>query len=148
MHLITAALSTYPDSLPQITIAVDRHKLARRRWRGLAQDGQDFGFDLIEPLQHGDPVFVSEQAVYCIEQLPEPCLRLPLAVAHEAAWLGWMVGNLHFKAAFSSEGILVQDDLAVRQMLQREAIAYAPVQQIFEPSKQGGHTHDHSHRHA
>ena len=54
--LDAAALSTYPNSLPQIAIAVDRHKLARRRWRGLAQDGQDFGFDLIEPLQHGDPV--------------------------------------------------------------------------------------------
>jgi urease accessory protein len=59
-----------------------------------------------------------------------------------------MVGNLHFKAAFSSAGILVQDDLAVRQMLEREAIVYEPVQQIFEPSKQGGHAHEHSHSHA
>ena len=65
----------------------------------------------------------------------------------ESAWLGWMVGNLHFKAQFTDEGMVVQDDLAVRQMLKREAIDFSFVKRIFQPCAQGGHSHDHSHDH-
>lgn len=148
MQLIKAPLTSYPDSLLPIAVAVDRHKLARRRWRGVASDGRDFGFDLAEPLHHGAVIDFSDEAVYRIEQTPEPCLLLAIHAVKQAAWLGWMVGNLHFKAAFSSNGILVQDDLAVLQMLEREAIPFKRVHQVFAPSKQGGHSHDHSHSHA
>ena len=30
-----------------ISLTVERRVLAKRRWRGQAQDGSDFGFDLI-----------------------------------------------------------------------------------------------------
>ena len=59
-----------------------------------------------------------------------------------------MIGNLHFKAAFSEEGLLVQDDLAVEQMLDREHIHYHRVQRIFQPSKQWGLSHDQDHAHS
>ena len=51
-----------------------------------------------------------------------------------------MIGNLHFKAAFTDEGVLVQDDLAVQQM-DREHIHYHKVNQVFSlPSRVSIHT--------
>ena len=148
MHLITQAISQIPESLKSISIPVDRHKLARRRWRGTATDGTDFGFDVSDALAHGDCVYTAERIAYVIEQMPEDCFLISLKEAKESAWIGWMIGNLHFKAAFSEEGLLVQDDLAVEQMLDREHIHYYRVQRIFQPSKQGGHSHDHDHAHS
>ena len=148
MHLITQAISQIPESLKSISIPVDRHKLARRRWRGTATDGTDFGFDVNDALEHGNCVYTSERIAYLIEQMPEDCFLIALKEAKESAWIGWMIGNLHFKAAFSEEGLLVQDDLAVEQMLDREHIHYQRVQRIFQPSKQAGHSHDHDHAHS
>ncbi|MDP4611104.1 MAG: hypothetical protein NWT02_07955 [Opitutales bacterium] len=147
MNLITQALPQVPENLEVISVSVDRHKLARRRWRGEAADGTDFGFDVNEALSHGDCIFATDSAAYVIEQSPEACFLIGLKEAKEAAWIGWMVGNLHFKAAFSEEGVLVQDDLAVEQMLDREHIHYHRVKRVFQPSKQGGHSHDHDHGH-
>ena len=147
MNLITQALPQVPADLESIAVTVDRHKLARRRWRGVAADGMDFGFDVNEALSHGDCIHVTDTSAYLIEQSAEDCFLIALKEPKEAAWIGWMVGNLHFKAAFSGAGVLVQDDLAVEQMLDREQIHYHRVKRIFQPSKQGGHSHDHDHSH-
>jgi urease accessory protein len=148
MNLITKALAHAHAGRAVIAVSVDRHKLARRRWRGVADDGTDFGFDVNESLNHGDCIYETDTMSYVIEQTPEDCFLIALKGAQEAAWIGWMVGNLHFKASFSNEGVLVQDDLAVEQMLDREHIHYDRVQRVFQPAKQGGHSHDHDHGHA
>lgn len=147
MQLITQSIARPSEDLTEVYVKVDRHKLVRRRWRGVAEDGTEFGFDLEDALNHGDYFYASDEAVYLIDQSPEDCFLIALGDAQTAAWIGWMVGNLHFKAAFSDEGILVQDDLAVEQMLQREHIHYHEVQRVFQPSKQGGHSHEHDHSH-
>lgn len=147
MQLITQPLPEAPLGLNLISVRVDRHKLARRRWRGEAEDGMDFGFDVTEALSHGDCIHSTESSAYVIEQSAESCFLIALGDAEQAAWIGWMVGNLHFKAAFSEEGVLVQDDLAVQQMLNREHIHYHKVERVFQPAKQGGHSHDHDHSH-
>ncbi|MEZ7843686.1 MAG: urease accessory protein UreE [Opitutales bacterium] len=148
MNLITKALAHSHAGRAVIAVSVDRHKLARRRWRGVAADGTDFGFDLNESLNHGDCIYETDTKSYVIEQTAEDCFLIALKGAQQAAWIGWMVGNLHFKASFSDEGVLVQDDLAVEQMLDREHIHYDRVQRVFQPAKQGGHSHDHDHGHS
>ena len=147
MHLVTEALDPIPHHHDHVSIPVDRHKLARKRWRGTAADGTDFGFDVGEALCHGDCVLVEAHTAYIIEQAPEPCFHVPMGEGKQAAWIGWIIGNLHFKAAFSDEGILVQDDLAVAQMLERESIPFQRVKRVFQPNKSGGHSHDHEHGH-
>ena len=52
--------------------------LAKRRWRGTAIDGAEFGFDLVHPLANGDVFAETETAVYRIAQQPEPVLEIPL----------------------------------------------------------------------
>jgi len=148
MNLITQKLSEIPTGAEVVQLSVDRHKLARRRWRGEAADGTDFGFDVTEALDHGDAFFSSDGKVYVIDQQPEACFEIHLSEPKQSAWMGWMIGNLHFKAAFTDDSILVQDDLAVEQMLEREHIHFHRVQRVFQPSKQGGHSHDHDHGHS
>ena len=145
MHLIHQALFPVPHHHDHVSILVDRHKLARRRWRGAATDGTDFGFDVEEALTHGDCVLVKDHIAYVIEQSPEPCFLISVGEGKDAARLGWLIGNLHFKAAFSDEGILVQDDLAIEQMLERESVLFERVTRVFHPSKSGGHSHGHGH---
>lgn len=148
MQIIKQSIHAYKDKCEVILLSVDRHTLARKRWRGAASDGSEFGFDLENSLKHGAAFFEKEGKCYVIEQRKEPCFLIELNTPKVSAWLGWMVGNLHFKAEFTEGGMLVQDDLAVRQMLERESIAFTLVDRVFQPCAQGGHSHDHSHSHS
>ncbi len=111
----------------------DRRVLAKMRWRGVAEDGAEFGFELREPLRDGMPVFAGAAHVYRLAQKPEPLFRIPIADAIHAAQIGWMIGNLHFTAQISADGILVEADDAVRQMLVRESIPFAETLAVFQP---------------
>ena len=148
MQIIEQSIHSHKNLAEVIPLSVDRHTLARKRWHGIASDGSEFGFDLKSSLKHGDIFFEKEGRLYAIEQTEEPCFLIQLSTPKASAWLGWMVGNLHFKAEFTEEGMLVQDDLAVRQMLERESIEFALVNRIFQPCAQGGHSHDHPHSHS
>lgn len=132
------------DAIP---LKVERRVLAKRRWRGRAEDGADFGFDLVAPLSHGDVFHCEEGRSYLIEQRPEPVLKVAYPDQREAAHRAWQVGNLHFPAQFAEGHLLVEDDLAVRQMLQRNEIPYEEAEEVFQPvvAASGHHHHDHDH---
>ncbi len=131
------------DALPPVAVRADRRTLAKTRWRAQAEDGTEFGFDLARPLRHGAAVFQNEGARYVIEQRPEPLLRVAVADPSEAARVGWMIGNLHFPAQVRDGGIYVEADPAVRQMLEREDIAFEETEGIFQPLHAGGAHHHH-----
>jgi urease accessory protein len=115
--------------------------LAKRRWRGVAEDGQEFGFDLENPLQDNAAVFQSATAVYILSQKYEPVLEVALgADSPTAARLGWLIGNLHFTIEVAGPTVRVIDDPAVRQLFEREGIAYVPCKRVFHPLS-GGHHH-------
>ena len=139
------------DAIPHgaqfVALKAERMQTAKRRWRGLAEDGADFGFDLEQPLAHGTVFFIENGVAYRLEQLPEPVLVIPYFSARHAAQLAWMVGNLHFLAAFADDGMMVMDDTAVRQMLLREGIIFRQERRVFSPPPRSGH-HQHHHEHA
>ena len=148
MQIIKQSIHAHENESEVILLSVDRHTLARKRWRGVASDGSEFGFDLENILKHRVAFFKKGGKCYVINQTEEPCFLIELNTPKLSAWLGWMVGNLHFKAEFTEQGMLVQDDLAVRQMLERESIAFTLVSRVFQPCAQGGHDHSHSHGHS
>ncbi len=143
MHLITSHFHEIPESKKRIPLPIDRRKLAKRRFRAVAADGTEFGFDLAHPLKHGTPFHQTEDAVYLIEQEPESVLRIPIANAEQAALYGWMVGNMHFPAAFQTGAILAEDDPAVRQMLERSEIGFEESNAIFQPPSNAAAHHHH-----
>lgn len=147
MELITAALP-HASELPvaAVPIPADRLTLAKRRWRGVAADGREFGFDLERPLADGDAVFATEAAVYRLAQQPEPVLEIALAGAADAARLGWLLGNLHFRIAVAGGAVRAPNDPAIRQLLEREHIHYHEARAVFQPLS-GGHSHGQHHEH-
>jgi len=145
VELIHHALAEQNPALPAIRIPVERLTLAKRRWRGVAEDGQEFGFDLEKPLTDGATIFQSDAAVYLLAQKYEPVLEVRTSECGvrnggDAARLGWMIGNLHFQIEIVDEVVRVVDDPAVRQLFEREAIPYTACKRVFHPLS-GGHHH-------
>jgi len=117
----------------RIPLRVERRVLAKRRWRGQADDGTDFGFDLESPLRDGICFHAEEDKKYIINQKPEAVLRVQYASKEEAASLAWQIGNLHFPAQFSDSYLLVEGDYAVRLMLERNQIPFEESNEVFQP---------------
>lgn len=130
---------------PETAIRVDRQKLARRLWRGAADDGLDFGFEVAEPLRHGDVVWVTPTTRYVIRQTAEPLLEISIELPpDQAAVVGWAVGNMHFVIEAQEKRLLAPDDSGLRQALDRIGIAYRVVSGVFQPHRFAsivGHSH-------
>lgn len=136
LQLVRAALASSDTSLRTIALRVDRITLAKRRWRGVAEDGADFGFELDQPLKHGDVVFQSASARYRIDQQPEPVVEVSLDLAPSAAaGIGWAVGNLHLELQSEATRLLAPDEPAVRQLFERLKIPFRPTTAIFRPGR-------------
>jgi urease accessory protein len=141
MDIVRAALPEWDAALPKHRVPVDRLALSKRRWRGVAEDGREFGFDLDAPLSNDAPVFQSDSAVYVIAQKFEPVLEVALAAdAPAAARLGWIIGNLHFPLEVAGAVVRVADDPALRQLFEREHIAFTACKRVFHPLS-GAHHH-------
>lgn len=131
-----------------VRLLADRVTLAKRRWRGAAEDGREFGFDLDEALPHGSHFFVDGTQHYVLEQTPEEVLEIPVATLEQAARVAWSLGNLHFGVQVLADAVRVTEDPAVLQLLSRENIAFRRVSCVFLPLSAGAHHHhDHSHHH-
>ena len=141
MELIRQPLAEPLPGWERVKIPVDRLTLAKRRWRGVGEDGREFGFDLERPLDDGAAVLASETAVYVIAQKYEAVLEIALlADPVAAAKLGWMIGNLHFQIEPAGDLVRVTDDPALRQLFAREGIAFLSCKRVFYPLR-GGHQH-------
>ena len=127
-----------------IFLEVERATLAKRRWRGVARDGREFGFDLEHALADGSAIFRLEGKCYVLAQKPEPLLEISLedSPAH-AALLGWRIGNLHLPIQIFGSVAYTPDDPAARQMLSREGVFFKTITGIFHPAARGGHAHHH-----
>jgi urease accessory protein len=129
-----------------IRVPVDRMTLAKRRWRGVAEDGKEFGFDLEEPLTPGSHFYHLGTAHYVIDQTPEEVLEIPFTTPEQAARVAWSLGNLHFGVEVTPDAVRVTEDPAVLQLLSREGITFRRVNCVFQPLSAGAHHHhDQSH---
>jgi urease accessory protein len=135
------------DCLTQISLLVNRTTLAKRRWRGVAEDGREFGFDLDRPMDHGHYFFHENDTSYFLKQMPEEVLEIPVVTLEQAARVAWSLGNLHFGVQVLDGSVRVTEDPAVLQLLAREGIAFQRVTCIFLPLSAGAHHHDHGHHH-
>ncbi len=141
MTLIHAALDS-PPALPRVALHADRLTLAKRRWRGIAEDSAEFGFDLTAPLADGTAFFASDSALYVLAQKPEPVLEVALIPRPApVARLGWTIGNLHFPIQVTDDCIRVPDDIALRQLFEREKIPFTESEQVFLPFAKA-HSHE------
>jgi urease accessory protein len=124
-------------TLARVVLRVERRTLAKRLWRGVAEDGAEFGFQLARPLSSGDVFFQTASARYEIEQQAEPVLAIALdgLPASATAGIGWAVGNLHLEFSSEAQRLLTPDEPAARQLFTRIQIAYTPTEAVFRPGR-------------
>lgn len=136
MRIIHVPITQTDLALPEVAVSVERLKLAKRLWRGAADDGLEFGFELNAPLKDGDVVWQTSIARYVIRQLPEAVLEISLEIAPSAAaGIGWAVGNLHLELSAESKRLLTADEPAVRQLLERLKVPFTPTTALFRPGR-------------
>ncbi len=136
LQLINASL-THPDaSLSEVALTADRFTLAKRIWRGTAEDGVEFGFELEKRLQPGDVFWQTASARYVVRQLPEAVLEVPLEMTPSAAaGIGWAVGNLHLELQSEPARLLAPDEPAVRQLFARLNVPFKSTTAVFRPGR-------------
>lgn len=136
LQLITGVAAPPVLSLREVGLAVERRTLAKRRWRGTAEDGAEFGFALARPLRDGDVFWQTAVARYVIRQLPEAVVAVALEVAPSAAaGIGWAIGNLHVELAAEPARLLAPDEPAVRRLLERIEVPFTATTTIFRPGR-------------
>jgi len=136
MQIIHFPIAQTDLALPEVAVSVERQKLAKRLWRGAADDGLEFGFELNAPLKDGDTIWQTSIARYVIRQLPEAVLEISLDVAPSAAaGIGWAIGNLHLELSAESKRLLTTDEPAVRQLLERLKVPFTPTTALFRPGR-------------
>ena len=148
MHTVDIIVSV-GDDLPGsndeiVLLLADRITLAKRRWRGVAQDGREFGFDLDQPLSDGAVFHRESGKCYVISQAPESVLEIELGSdPTRAAMISWQIGNLHFPVQITDQVIRCADDPAIRLLLNREGVSWQSAVAIFRPIISAGHAHHH-----
>lgn len=153
MHLIQRPIQTPDLACRVIFLRVERLTLAKRLWRGTADDGSEFGFELAAPLQHADTFHQTADTRYAIDQKPECLLEVSLELPPSAAaGIGWAIGNLHLELSAEPMRLLALDEPAVRNLLTRLNVPFRQTTAIFRPgrfSRGGQPTHElgSSHKH-
>ena len=141
MHLVTRLLvdrSVLPPE-KQITLFAERRQFLKRRWRGIAEDGTEFGFDLDVRLTDGCVIFQQAGNDYIVRQLPETVYEVTFETPAQAALVAWKVGNLHLPAQILDHSIRVLHDEAMTQLLAREAWSCSEPLVLFTPMKAMAH---------
>jgi urease accessory protein len=139
--MVTRMLAAAParPGVERVTLWAERRLFLKRRWRGVADDGVEFGFDLESRLQDGGVIHQTPEADYIVRQRPEPVYVLQPATAEEAALAGWKIGNLHMPVEITDREIRAQHDPAVRLLLEREGWRFEERTLVFNPLRVTAH---------
>lgn len=136
LQLVQSRVLTPDPALPEVALRADRQTLAKRRWRGAADDGAEFGFELEAPLKEADVFFQTAAARYVIRQHPEPVVEISLEMAPSAAaGIGWAIGNLHLELQAEATRLRAADEPAVRRLLERLKVPFTATTAVFRPGR-------------
>ncbi|WP_404422858.1 urease accessory protein UreE [Nibricoccus sp. IMCC34717] len=134
IHVTQCPPGPFPEE--RVSICCPRRQAMKRRWRGVANDGVCFVFELERPLLHGEVAYVADGKAYVVEVDPEPLLAISLDLpASAVAGVAWAIGNRHLELMGEAQRLLTPDEPATRQFLDRIGIAYAPVVDRFRPGR-------------
>jgi urease accessory protein len=119
----------------------------QRRWvrgRFVTSQGREIALALPTGtiLEPGRILCVEEDWYLRVQAAPEPVLAISPADSRSAVRIAFEVGNRHFPLAMDGEKLLVPDDSAMVQLLDRLGVAWERANAVFQPI---GHAHRHEH---
>jgi urease accessory protein len=147
-QLVITAIAT--DIREADLAALERDPLVltaeERRWarrRVTTREGRELALALPTGtvLRPGDIVFVGSAWYVAVEAAVEPVLAVAPRSRDEALRVAFEVGNRHFTLALDGEHLLVPDDPAMEQLLERLGIPWRRARAPFVPVGTG-HRHD------
>ncbi|HYD83580.1 MAG TPA: urease accessory protein UreE, partial [Opitutus sp.] len=71
LNLVHFPVADPDPTLAEVALRVDRIVIAKRIWRGVAEDGVEFGFELERPLKDGEVFWQTAKARYVVRQEAE-----------------------------------------------------------------------------
>jgi urease accessory protein len=119
----------------------------QRRWvrgRFTTAKGREIALALPtgSTLEPGSILWVGPEWYLTVEAAPEPVLVIFPADRKDSVRIAFEVGNRHFPLALEENGLLVPDDPAMVQLLDRMGATWERRQAIFRPLG-NAHRHDH-----
>lgn len=119
----------------------------QRRWvrgRFITSHGREVALALPTGtmLEPGQILWVDEDWYLNVQAAPEPVLAISPADSRIALRIAFEVGNRHFPLAIDEAKLLVPDDSAMVQLLDRLGVAWERANAVFQPI---GHAHRHEH---
>lgn len=123
----------------EILLTAERRLFLKRRWRAVAADGTEFGFDLEDRLVDGAVIHRSSTHDYVIRQMPETVLAIATSDTACAALIGWKIGNLHFPIQILPDKILAPIDPAITALVAREGWCSSEVTVVYQPLRAEPH---------
>ncbi|MGB6199882.1 MAG: urease accessory protein UreE [Candidatus Acidiferrales bacterium] len=95
-------------------------------------------------LEPGTIAWVESDWYLAIEAAPEPVLAIVPADTRAAVRIAFEVGNRHFPLAMDGDALLVPDDRAMVQLLDRIGVKWERRQAVFQLIGKA-HSHEHPH---
>jgi urease accessory protein len=137
MHIVQRMVAESSDrpEIEKVRLIVERRLFLKRRWRGVAEDGTQFGFDLDSRLKSGCVIHRDVRADYVVWQEPELVYEISLETPAQAALVGWKIGNLHLPVEVTGTSVRVIHDPAMRQLCEREGWAVNECTVVFNPQR-------------
>jgi urease accessory protein len=117
-----------------------------RRWtrkRAVTTGGREVALALPtgSVLRAGDVIAVEAAWYLAVEARPEPVLAVSPRDRAEAIRVAFDVGNRHFSLALDGDTLLVPDDTAMEQLLERLGVPWARRVAVYDPIGGGGQRH-------
>jgi urease accessory protein len=124
-----------------VTLTAEERRWGRRRV--MTRQGRELALALPtgSVLAPGAVLHVAPDWYVVVEAAAERVLAIRPRSAAEALRVAFEVGNRHFTLAVDGDQLLVPDDVAMTQLLDRLGVNYEPARAVFEPLGHG-HRHD------
>ncbi|MFZ4763471.1 MAG: urease accessory protein UreE [Roseimicrobium sp.] len=141
MLLVQRMVAEFSDrsATEQVRLLAERRVFLKRRWRGVAEDGTEFGFDLESRLSNGCVIHRADHADYVVWQEPELVYEVLLETPAQAALVGWKIGNLHLPVEVTERSVRAIHDPAMPQLCDREGWAFTEQTVVFNPLRVTAH---------
>jgi urease accessory protein len=124
-----------------LVLTAEERRWARRRVR--TQGGRELALALPTGtrLRPGEIIVVAPAWYVTVEAAVEPVIAIAPRSRDEALRIAFEVGNRHFTLAIEGDELLVPDDPAMRQLLERLGVEWRGERAPFVPIG-AGHRHD------
>lgn len=124
-----------------LVLTAEERRWGRRRVKTTAGRELVLALPTGTALTPGDVLHVGDAWYVVVEAAAEPVLAVVPRSREEGLRLAFEVGNRHFTLAIDGERLLVPDDTAMEQLLNRLGVPWTRDHAVFVPVG-AGHRHD------